>query len=195
MKKRWMSAVAVSWIVFPLFAWAQSSSEESWHLDTGRIIGGSSQESGVRLMDPVMLDWDGDGIDDVVFGAPAAAPNGVSNAGSLYVLAGKRDRTFSGTLDMTYWDSFDWRFDGHTPNGQLGMQLYVGDFNGDGKMSAFESAAEFQFLHDVVMADEADDELSSAGLDRDELSWMDADERREALEDAGLDPFDFDDDF
>ena len=133
MKKRWMSAVAVSWIVFPLFAWAQSSSEESWHLDTGRIIGGSSQESGVRLMDPVILDWDGDGIDDVVFGAPAAAPNGVSNAGSLYVLAGKRDRTFSGTLDMTYWDSFDWRFDGHTPNGQLGMQLYVGDFNGDGK--------------------------------------------------------------
>ena len=45
------------------------------------------------------------------------------------------------------------------------------------------------------MADEADDELSAAGLDRDELSWMDADERREAFEDAGIDPFDFDDDF
>jgi len=32
------------------------------------------------------------------------------------------------------------------------------DFNGDGKMSAFESAAELQFLHDVVLADEEGDE-------------------------------------
>ena len=69
------------------------------------------------------------------------------------------------------------------------------DFNGDGKMSAFEHAAEPQFLHPGVMADETDDELSAAGLDKDESSWMDADERREALEDAGLDPDDFDDDF
>ena len=79
----------------------------------------------------------------------------------------------------------------------MGKGIFGGmfDFNGDGKMSAFESAAEFKFLHDVVMADEADDELSAAGLDRDELSWMDADEHREALEDAVIDPFDFDDDF
>ena len=34
-----------------------------------------------------------------------------------------------------------------------------------------------------------------AGLDRDELEFMDADERRSALEDAGLDPDDFDDEF
>ena len=34
-----------------------------------------------------------------------------------------------------------------------------------------------------------------AGLDRDELEFMDTDERREALEDAGFDPDDFDDDF
>ena len=32
------------------------------------------------------------------------------------------------------------------------------DFNGDGKMSAFESAAELQFLHVVVLADEEGDE-------------------------------------
>ena len=31
-----------------------------------------------------------------------------------------------------------------------------------------------------------------AGLDRDELEFMDEDERREALEDAGLNPEDFD---
>ena len=31
-----------------------------------------------------------------------------------------------------------------------------------------------------------------AGLDIDELEYMDEDERREALEDAGLDPDDYD---
>ena len=36
------------------------------------------------------------------------------------------------------------------------------------------------------------DELEMAGLDVDELEYMDEDERREALEDAGLDPDDYD---
>lgn len=40
--------------------------------------------------------------------------------------------------------------------------------------------------------EEEDDELEMAGLDYDELSFMDEDERREALEDAGLDPDDYD---
>lgn len=80
----------------------------------------------------------------------------------------------------------------------MGKGLFGGmfDFNHDGKMNAFERAAEFQFFNDVVMADEdstTDDVLAEAGLDRDELSWMDEDERREALEEAGLDPTDFDD--
>ncbi len=38
-----------------------------------------------------------------------------------------------------------------------------------------------------------DEELGSVGLDRFELELMDEDERREALEDAGLDPDDYDD--
>lgn len=68
------------------------------------------------------------------------------------------------------------------------------DFDGDGGMSVFESAAEFQFLCDMEM-EETEDTLSAAGLDKDTLSWMDADARSAALEDAGLDPFDFDDIF
>ena len=36
------------------------------------------------------------------------------------------------------------------------------------------------------------DELEAAGLDLDELEYMDDEERYEALEDAGLDPDDFD---
>ena len=79
----------------------------------------------------------------------------------------------------------------------MGKGIFGGlfDFNNDGKLNAFERAAEFQFFNDVVMGDDSDaeDALAEAGLDREELSWMDEDERREALEDAGLDPMDFDD--
>ncbi len=45
------------------------------------------------------------------------------------------------------------------------------------------------------MEDDELDELESAGLDRDALEFMDDDERRQALEDAGLDPDDFEDNF
>lgn len=72
------------------------------------------------------------------------------------------------------------------------------DFNGDGELNAFERAAEFDFLdrmekEDSTDTDDDDDlELDLAGLNRDELEFMDEDERREALEDAGLDPDDYD---
>ena len=78
------------------------------------------------------------------------------------------------------------------------------DLGRDGKMSG----AEWAFIHDVVFGgdngiasdssdvdDDIVDELDMAGLDRDELEFMDEDERREALEDAGLDPDDFEDEF
>lgn len=82
------------------------------------------------------------------------------------------------------------------------------DFNGDGEMDIFETAAEAAFLHEMLSeeekqilgkpsydCDDEDDELLTelelSGLDIDELEYMDADERREALEDAGLDPDDY----
>jgi len=86
------------------------------------------------------------------------------------------------------------------------------DFNKDGKMSAFERASELGFLHHMVesekaegatadtgfgFSDDDDDEadksleLMAAGLDEVELSLMDEDDRRIALEDAGLDPDEF----
>ena len=39
---------------------------------------------------------------------------------------------------------------------------------------------------------EEHDELLQAGIDPEELEYMSADERREVLEDAGLDPDDYD---
>ena len=65
------------------------------------------------------------------------------------------------------------------------------DFDGDGKLDSFEKAAEFGMFMDMVESCEQN-ELESAGVDADELALMDDDERAEALEDAGLDPDDFD---
>ena len=64
------------------------------------------------------------------------------------------------------------------------------DFNGDGKLDSFEKAAEFGMF--MQMIDSAkNDELTSAGLDPNELENMEYSERREALEEAGLNPDDY----
>ncbi len=82
------------------------------------------------------------------------------------------------------------------------------DFNGDGEVDASERFFGEEMLcgskeeHEALFGDSGDfaaddndytdNELDMAGLDRFELELMDEDERREALEDAGLDPDDFD---
>lgn len=76
------------------------------------------------------------------------------------------------------------------------------DFDRDGKLNAFEKAAELSFMDSLLRQDSAGDGYSSmslepdifgdAGLDYDDLEMMDPAERRDALEDAGLDPDDFD---
>lgn len=65
------------------------------------------------------------------------------------------------------------------------------DFNRDGRLDSFEKAAEFGAFMNMI-SDSQKDEIAAAGLDANELELMDADERREALEDAGLVPDDFD---
>lgn len=71
------------------------------------------------------------------------------------------------------------------------------DFDGDGKLNAYEYSVmdDLVFGHeDACTSDdtELEDDLLLAGLNETELECMDADERREALEDAGLDPDDYD---
>ena len=65
------------------------------------------------------------------------------------------------------------------------------DFNNDGTLDSFEQAAEFGAFMQMIDSDKSD-ELTSAGLNPQELSDMGYFERREALEDAGLDPDDYD---
>ena len=84
------------------------------------------------------------------------------------------------------------------------------DFNHDGKVDAAEHFLGAEMLcssreeHEALFGDagdyvgdddyedEEDEELELAGLDRFDLEMMDEDERRETLEDAGLNPDDFD---
>lgn len=65
------------------------------------------------------------------------------------------------------------------------------DFNNDGKLDSIERSADFgMFMNMIDSAQKT--ELASTGLDMDELDLMDEDERISAIEDAGLDPNDFD---
>ena len=62
------------------------------------------------------------------------------------------------------------------------------DFNNDGKLDMFEQAADFAAFQQMIK--QAD--LEESGLASNELEFMSENERREALEDAGLDPDDYD---
>ena len=72
------------------------------------------------------------------------------------------------------------------------------DLDHNGELDSREQLLDFMVFEEMSKeeeCDEGDDELGDldmAGLDYDELSMMDEDERREALEDAGLDPDDYD---
>lgn len=70
------------------------------------------------------------------------------------------------------------------------------DFNGDGKMDCFERVAEYAFFEEMVNEEITDEyeetKLEMSGLDIDELEFMDPDERRELLEEAGLDSDEYD---
>ena len=72
------------------------------------------------------------------------------------------------------------------------------DFNHDGELDAIERTYVFMAFNELMIGaekaerEEKVNELESAGLDYDELWYMDDYERREAIEEAGLDPDDFD---
>lgn len=73
------------------------------------------------------------------------------------------------------------------------------DWDRDGKLNPWERENQFEFGQKLINSgtdttDDSDDdwELDAVGLDKTELEFMDDDERREAIEDAGLDPDDYD---
>jgi hypothetical protein len=75
-------------------------------------------------------DWDGDGLADVAFGAVGAGPNQRPNAGSVYVVLGRRD---PGAVDLRS-DPGVIRIDGPARSSQIGRTIgAVGDVDGDGR--------------------------------------------------------------
>lgn len=72
------------------------------------------------------------------------------------------------------------------------------DMNHDGELDTFERAMDYMAYEELTTEVENDEDdnlmtdLEFSGLDYDELEFMDEDERRWALEDAGLDPEDYD---
>ncbi len=68
------------------------------------------------------------------------------------------------------------------------------DMNRDGVLDPVEQGFQLDFLTRQMEEDDRSDDDEDE-LDLDELEYMDEDERREALEEAGYDPDDFDDDF
>ncbi len=76
----------------------------------------------------------------------------------------------------------------------LGGAGDIFDFNRDGRLDGAEFGIAMEILSEDdpnEYEDDEDDELEEVGLDRFDLDLMDVDERREALEDAGLDPDDY----
>ena len=79
-------------------------------------------------------------------------------------------------------------------NGFFGKMF---DLNRDGKLDPMERAMDFMAFNELTkeedkIYEETYDELELAGLDCDEILVMDEDERREVLEDAGVDADDYD---
>ena len=66
------------------------------------------------------------------------------------------------------------------------------DYNRDGHLDMFEQAMQFESLEDETRSMAGDVVDDSDSFD-DEFDYMDEDERREALEEAGMDPDDYDD--
>ena len=67
------------------------------------------------------------------------------------------------------------------------------DLNRDGMLDPAEQAFQLDFLTREMEREAS--EKNDEDLELDDLELMDEDERREALEDVGYDPDDFDDDF
>ena len=83
-------------------------------------------------------------------------------------------------------------------NGFFGSMF---DFDRDGELNPMERAMDFFAFNEMTRKDktnyeegedELEDDLIMTGLDYYELCDMDEDERNEMLEDAGLDPDDYD---
>lgn len=85
-------------------------------------------------------DVNGDGVDDLIIGAPGADPGGAGNAGSTYVFYGRQSfgpgGEFPAAISLGTLNGVSgFRFDGVEPLAGVGEAVCsAGDLNGDGRM-------------------------------------------------------------
>jgi hypothetical protein len=96
------------------------------------IDGVQSRTSGAGLSVSGAGDVNGDGIADLVIGAPGVSPNGKFFAGSTYVVFGTASG-FRKRIDVSLLDGANgFRIDGATTSAHSGRSVAAGDVNGDG---------------------------------------------------------------
>lgn len=122
----------------------------AWPLGTGlTLVGGLGQGVGASVAGaPAGRDGDanGDGFDDLLLGAPLAAPAGRVRAGRAYlVFGGPGVGSGVGRVDLQSMPATAGvRFDGLEENLRVGMEVaFLGDLNADGRadMGLFSSVA------------------------------------------------------
>lgn len=96
----------------------------------GFVISGAANDDNLGHSVASAGDVNGDGLADVIVGAPEADPGAISRAGQVYIVFGKADTT---AVDPSSLGSGGFAINGTTVNEQAGIAVSgAGDVNGDG---------------------------------------------------------------
>jgi Ca2+-binding RTX toxin-like protein len=138
-----VAALAAAWLAAPADA---ALPQQAGTVDLGNARPNASAD-GDRSSDQAATavsgagDVNGDGLADVIVGAPLANPNGRTDAGSAFVVFGRAD---GASIDLSRIASgAGFRIDGAVRNDRLGSAVSrAGDMNGDGLADLIVGARE-----------------------------------------------------